>query len=92
MLDTSTQRDSSIACPTERKCSLTALGLGKHQANVGTLRDGLFLKGLSRLGVGESGGMGFLEGDQAAGELEEGKVVGVFLRPADQDRAVAVEP
>lgn len=27
-------------------------------------------KGLSRLGVGEAGGVGFLEGDQAAGELE----------------------
>lgn len=50
------------------------------------------LKGLSRLGEGESGGVGFLEGDQAGGELEQGEVVLVFLRPADQDRAVAVEP
>ena len=49
-------------------------------------------KGLSRLGEGESCGVGFLEGDQAAGELEQGEVVLVFLRPADQDRAVAVEP
>jgi hypothetical protein len=35
---------------------------------------------------------GFLEGDQAAGELEEGEVVVVFLRPADQECPVAVEP
>ena len=36
--------------------------------------------------------MGFLECDEAAGELEEGEVVLVVLRPADQDPAVAVEP
>ena len=49
-------------------------------------------KGLSRLGESESCGVSFLEGDQSAGELEQGEVVLVFLRPADQDRAVAVEP
>jgi hypothetical protein len=42
--------------------------------------------------VGESGGVGFLERDQAAGELEEREVVRAFLRPADQERQVAVEP
>jgi hypothetical protein len=42
--------------------------------------------------VSESGGVSFLEGDQAAGELEEREVVLGFLRPADQERAVAVEP
>jgi hypothetical protein len=42
--------------------------------------------------VSESGGVGFLEGDQAAGELEERQMVLGFLRPADQERAVAVEP
>ena len=36
--------------------------------------------------------MGLLERDEAAGELEEGEVVGVFLRPADQERPVAVQP
>lgn len=36
--------------------------------------------------------MGFLEGDQAAGELEECEVVLGFLRPTDQEAAVAVEP
>ena len=36
--------------------------------------------------------MGFLEGDQAAGELEQREVVLGFLRPADQECAVAVEP
>jgi hypothetical protein len=36
--------------------------------------------------------VGFLEGDQAAGELEQGEVVLGFLRPADQEGAVAVEP
>ena len=36
--------------------------------------------------------MGFLERDQTAGELEEREVVLWFLRPADQERAVAVEP
>lgn len=36
--------------------------------------------------------MGFLERDQAAGELEQGEVVLRFLRPADQEGAVAVEP
>src|SRR3990170_1890265 len=49
-------------------------------------------KGLSRLGEGEPGGVGFLERDQAAGELEQGEVVLVFLRPADQERPVAVQP
>jgi hypothetical protein len=44
------------------------------------------------LGVSESGRVGFLEGDQAAGELEECEVVLGFLRPSDQERAVAVEP
>ena len=33
-----------------------------------------------------------LEGDQAAGELEEGEVVLVLLGPADEDPAVAVQP
>jgi hypothetical protein len=42
--------------------------------------------------VSESGGVGFLECDQAAGELEQGEVVLGFLRPAGQERAVAVEP
>ena len=42
--------------------------------------------------MSESGGVGFLERDQAAGELEQGEVVLGFLRPADQERAVAVEP
>ena len=36
--------------------------------------------------------MGFLERDQAAGELEECEVVLRFLRPADQECAVAVKP
>jgi len=36
--------------------------------------------------------VGFLERDQAAGELEEREVVLGFLRPADQECAVAVEP
>ena len=36
--------------------------------------------------------MCLLERDEAAGELEEGQVVLVFLRPADQDPPVAVEP
>jgi hypothetical protein len=36
------------------------------------------------LGEDESSGVGFLEGDQAGGELEQGEVVLVFLRPADQ--------
>jgi hypothetical protein len=44
------------------------------------------------LGCGECCGSGFLEGDQAAGELEQREVVLVVLRPADQDAAVAVEP
>ncbi len=42
--------------------------------------------------MSESGCVGFLEGDQSAGELEQGEVVLGFLRPADQERAVAVEP
>jgi hypothetical protein len=37
-------------------------------------------------------GSSSLECDQAAGELEQREVVGGFLRPADQERAVAVEP
>src|SRR3990172_10415659 len=45
-------------------------------------------KGLSRL-VGEAS---LLEGDQPAGELEQGEVVLVLLRPADEQRPVAVEP
>ena len=49
-------------------------------------------KGLSRKGGGEGCEVGFLEGDEAAGELEECEVVLVFLRPADQDAAVAVQP
>jgi hypothetical protein len=35
---------------------------------------------------------GLLEGDQSAGELEQGEVVLVLLRPADEKRPVAVEP
>jgi hypothetical protein len=42
--------------------------------------------------VSESGYLGFLECDQSAGELEECEVVLGFLRPADQEGAVAVEP
>jgi len=42
--------------------------------------------------VSESGGVGLLERDQAAGELEKREVVLGFLRPADQECAVAVEP
>jgi len=42
--------------------------------------------------VSESCGVGFLERDQSAGELKEREVVLGFLRPADQQRAVAVEP
>ena len=44
-----------------------------------------------RLG-GSEGGVGFLVGDEAAGELDQGEVVLAFLRPADEDRAVAVQP
>jgi hypothetical protein len=36
--------------------------------------------------------VGFLERDQAAGELEQREVILWFLRPADQECAVAVEP
>ena len=36
--------------------------------------------------------MGLLERDEAAGELEEGEVVLVFLAPADEDAAVSVQP
>jgi len=36
--------------------------------------------------------VGFLEGDQAAGEHQKREVVVVFLRPADQQGAVAVDP
>jgi hypothetical protein len=42
--------------------------------------------------VSESDGVGFLERDQAAGELKEREVVLGLLRPADQERPVAVEP
>jgi hypothetical protein len=49
-------------------------------------------KGLSRKGDGECRFPGFLEGDETAGELEESEVVAVFLRPADEDATVAVEP
>lgn len=42
--------------------------------------------------MSESGGVGFLERDQSARKLEEGEVVLGFFRPADQKRAVAVEP
>ena len=42
--------------------------------------------------MSESGGVGLLERDQSAGELEKREVVLGFLRPADQKRAVAVEP
>jgi hypothetical protein len=41
--------------------------------------------------MSESGCVGFLEGDQSAGELEQGEVVLGFLRPADQERTVAVD-
>ena len=44
------------------------------------------------MGESESGGTGFLEGDQAARELKKREVVLGFLRPADQERTVAVEP
>ena len=36
--------------------------------------------------------MGFLERDEAAGELEQGEVVLVVFGPADEDGAVAVQP
>ena len=36
--------------------------------------------------------VGFLERDEAAGELEQGEVVLVLLGPADEDAAVAVQP
>jgi hypothetical protein len=36
--------------------------------------------------------VGLLEGDKPAGEHQEGEVVLGFLGPADQQRAVAVEP
>jgi hypothetical protein len=42
--------------------------------------------------VSESVGVSFLERDQAAGELKEREVVLGFFRPADQKRAVAIEP
>jgi hypothetical protein len=42
--------------------------------------------------VSESSGVGFLERDQSAGELEQCEVILGFLRPADEERAVAVEP
>ena len=42
--------------------------------------------------MSESGCVGFLERDQSAGELEQREVVLGFLRPADQERAVAVKP
>lgn len=39
-----------------------------------------------------AGGVGFLEGDQAGREVEQGEVVLVLLGPADEDAAVAVHP
>ena len=42
--------------------------------------------------MSESGCVGFLEGDQSAGELEEGEVVLVLLAPADEEAAVSVQP
>jgi hypothetical protein len=42
--------------------------------------------------VSEAGYVGFLERDQAAGELEQREVALWLLRPADQECAVAVEP
>ena len=44
------------------------------------------------MGGGERREVGLLEGDQAAGELQEGEVVLVLLGPADEDRAIAVQP
>jgi hypothetical protein len=44
------------------------------------------------LGGGERREAGLLERDQAAGELQQGEVVLVLLGPADEDRAVAVQP
>jgi hypothetical protein len=44
------------------------------------------------LGGGPGSEACFFECDQAAGELEKGEVVLVFLRPADEKRAVAVHP
>ena len=38
------------------------------------------------------GGVRFLEGDQSTRQLEQGEVVLVLLRPADEKRPVAVEP
>jgi hypothetical protein len=42
--------------------------------------------------LSESGSVGLPERDYPAGELEQREVVLGFLRPADQERAVAVEP
>jgi hypothetical protein len=42
--------------------------------------------------MSESSGVGLFECAQSAGELEKCEVVLGFLRPADQERAVAVEP
>ena len=42
--------------------------------------------------MSESGCVCFFECDQSAGELEQCEVVLRLLRPADQERAVAVEP
>src|SRR5881275_2027029 len=42
--------------------------------------------------MSETRGVGLLECDQAAGEPGEREVVVGFLRPADQERPVAVEP
>jgi hypothetical protein len=44
------------------------------------------------LGCGEECAVGFLEGDEAGGELEECEVVLVFLAPADEDAAVSDVP
>jgi hypothetical protein len=57
----------AITDPTERRLLLEELGYERIDR-----------KGLSRLGC-ESGGVGLLEGDQAAGELEEREVVFVLL-------------
>ena len=44
------------------------------------------------MGGGERREAGLLERDEAAGELQQGEVVLVLLGPADEDRAVAVQP
>ena len=49
-------------------------------------------KGLSRLGGGDGRPMRLLERDEAAGELQQSEMVLVFLAPAHEDPAVAVQP